>query len=60
MLEKPSIIDMVGIQKWEAWSKLKGISKLEAKLQYIQLGYKHIPNFQHQIDKLASQQPKDE
>lgn len=33
--EKPSIFDRVGIEKWKAWSNLKGMSKGEAMKNYI-------------------------
>jgi diazepam-binding inhibitor (GABA receptor modulating acyl-CoA-binding protein) len=35
--KKPGFSDMVGRAKWDAWSKLKGISGDEAKQQYIDL-----------------------
>lgn len=35
--KKPSLTDMVGRAKWDAWSKLKGTSTDAAKQQYIDL-----------------------
>ena len=35
--KKPSISDMGGRAKWDAWEKLKGTSADEAKQQYVDL-----------------------
>jgi len=34
---KPGFFDFVGVAKYEAWEKLKGISPDDAKTQYIEL-----------------------
>lgn len=34
---KPSLTDIVGRAKWDAWSKLKGLGSDDAKQQYIDL-----------------------
>jgi len=33
--KRPSILDVTGRMKFDAWAKLKGISKTEAEAQYI-------------------------
>ncbi len=35
--EKPGFFDFVGVAKYEAWEKLKGMSADEAKQKYIEL-----------------------
>ncbi|OAB61357.1 acyl-CoA-binding protein [Leptolyngbya valderiana BDU 20041] len=35
--EKPGFFDFVGVAKFEAWEKLKGMDQDEAKQQYIDL-----------------------
>jgi diazepam-binding inhibitor (GABA receptor modulating acyl-CoA-binding protein) len=35
--EKPGFFDFVGVAKYEAWEKLKGLPMDEAKQQYIEL-----------------------
>ncbi|MEN1729468.1 MAG: acyl-CoA-binding protein [Pseudomonadota bacterium] len=35
--EKPGFFDFVGVAKFEAWEKLKGLSQDDAKQQYIDL-----------------------
>lgn len=35
--KKPSLTDLVGRAKWDAWAKLKGTSSDAAKQQYIDL-----------------------
>ena len=35
--DKPGFFDFVGVAKYEAWEKLKGISPEEAKQRYIDL-----------------------
>jgi acyl-CoA-binding protein len=35
--EKPGFFDFVGVAKYEAWEKLKGMDQDEAKQQYIDL-----------------------
>lgn len=35
--EKPGFFDFVGVAKYEAWEKLKGLSTDDAKEQYIDL-----------------------
>ncbi|TSD76584.1 acyl-CoA-binding protein [Pseudomonas sp. KBS0710] len=34
---KPSLLDLPAIAKWDAWSKLKGTSQIEAQKRYIEL-----------------------
>ncbi|WP_438869371.1 acyl-CoA-binding protein [Pseudomonas sp. L1(2025)] len=34
---KPGIFDRPAIAKWDAWSKLKGTSQIEAQKRYIEL-----------------------
>ncbi|QKK02544.1 MAG: acyl-CoA-binding protein [Pseudomonadota bacterium] len=35
--DKPGFFDFVGVAKYEAWEKLKGMDAEEAKRQYIEL-----------------------
>lgn len=35
--EKPGFFDFVGLAKYEAWERLKGISREDAQRQYIDL-----------------------
>ncbi len=35
--DKPGFFDFVGVAKYEAWEKRKGLSQEEAKEQYVQL-----------------------
>ena len=35
--KRPGFTDMVGRAKWDAWSKLKGVSADDAKQQYVDL-----------------------
>lgn len=35
--KKPGLSDMIGRAKWDAWSKLKGVSPDDAMQQYIEL-----------------------
>ena len=35
--DKPGFFDFVGVAKYEAWEKLRGISMEEAQLRYIEL-----------------------
>ncbi len=35
--EKPGFFDFIGVAKYEAWEKLKGMSPDEAKQEYIDL-----------------------
>ena len=35
--KKPSLTDIVGRAKWDAWSKLKGTAQATAQQQYIDL-----------------------
>jgi len=35
--EKPGFFDFVGVAKYEAWEKLKGLDQEQAKQQYIDL-----------------------
>lgn len=35
--EKPGFFDFVGVAKYEAWEKLKGMSSDDAKQKYIEL-----------------------
>lgn len=35
--EKPGFFDFVGVAKYEAWEKLKGLDREEAKSRYVDL-----------------------
>ena len=35
--EKPGFFDFVGVAKYEAWEKLKGVDQAEARGQYVRL-----------------------
>lgn len=35
--DKPGFFDFVGVAKYEAWARLKGLSSDEAKTRYIEL-----------------------
>jgi acyl-CoA-binding protein len=35
--DKPGMFDFVGVAKYEAWKRLKGLSQDDAKNQYIEL-----------------------
>lgn len=35
--DKPGMFDFVGVAKYEAWKRIKGLSQDDAKTQYIEL-----------------------